>query len=250
MMKARILALLLAAASASAFATPHNTTVDFSNGTQGWIGLQGSDGVGTVIDNSMGNGTPGLHTDYSYTGALFWNQTNQQFLGDYTTSKSISLGIDVNTHSIDSGGGDGAQYQRDFVVELRQYTTPGDTSQFISVWHTLGVLDNSTGPLHFSASIADTGSAALTSGWQVYTPAGDADLPAGTTFSDVLSHVDEIRFSTWVPGYSYEPNHYDVTVDNISIKSAVPEPEQLAMLLSGLGLLGVVARRRKAGKAA
>lgn len=247
MIKAWTLALLLTVASASVLANPQNTTVDFSSGTQGWIGLQGTDGVGTTIDNSMGNGTPGLHTDYLYTGLLFWNQSNQNFLGNYTTSKSVSLGIDVNTHSIDSGGGDNAQYQRDFVVELRQYTTPGDTSNYIDVWRKLGTLSSNTGISHFSATLSDTGSAAPNAGWQVYdSVTGNDTLPAGATFSGVLSHVDEVLFSTWVPGYAYDPSHYDVTVDNLSIKSAVPEPDQIAMLLAGLGLVGWTARRRKA----
>ncbi|WP_295993382.1 PEP-CTERM sorting domain-containing protein [Rugamonas sp.] len=240
--------MLLTVASASAWAKPQSTTVDFSSGTQGWLALASDDGTGSVIDNSTGNGTPGLHMNYYFTGAMFWNQSNQSFLGDYTTSKSVSLGIDVNTHSIDSGGDDdgGAQYPRDFLVELRQYTTPGDASKYFSVWHMLGALDKNTGPLHFSATLADTGAAELASGWQVYDSATDGDtLPAGTTLRDVLSRIDEVQFDTRVPGYSYDPAHYDVTVDNISIKSAVPEPEQLAMLLAGLGVVGVVARRRR-----
>lgn len=246
MIKKYIAATLMALASAGAIANPQNTTVDFSSGTQGWIGLQGEDGIGTHIDNSMGNGTPGLHTDYLYTGLLFWNQSNQNFLGNYTSAKSVSFGIDVNTHSIDSGGTDGAQYQRDFIVELRHYTTPGDNSKYISIWHTLGTLDNSIGASHFSATIGDTNSAVLNSGWQVYDSAtGDTDFSGGTSFNGVLSTIDEIRFGTWTPGYSYEPNHYDATIDNISIQSAVPEADSVAMMLSGLGLLGLVARRRR-----
>ncbi|TFW16008.1 PEP-CTERM sorting domain-containing protein [Duganella callida] len=242
-----MLAILLALAGTSAFANPSSSTVNFSNGTEGWVGLQGEDG-GTKIDNSVGNGTPGLHTDYLYTGVLFWNTTNQNFLGDYTSAKSVSFGIDVNTHSIDSGGFDNAQYPRDFVVELRQNIAPG---KWNSVWKTLGVLDSSTGLQHFSASIADTGASLASSGWKGYNPASaDLALPDGVTLSSVLSHVDEVIFSTWVPGFSYDPAHFDVTVDNISITSSVPEPEQMAMLLSGLALLGVAARRKKADKCA
>lgn len=37
---------------------------------------------------------------------------------------------------------------------------------------------------------------------------------------------------------------YGVALDNISV-TAVPEPEVLSMLLAGLGLIGVVARRRR-----
>jgi hypothetical protein len=38
----------------------------------------------------------------------------------------------------------------------------------------------------------------------------------------------------------------DFAVDQISLTSAVPEPETYAMLLAGLGLVGFAARRRKA----
>jgi len=38
------------------------------------------------------------------------------------------------------------------------------------------------------------------------------------------------------------------SLDNVSLTTAVPEPETYAMLLAGLGLVGVVARRRKAAK--
>jgi hypothetical protein len=38
----------------------------------------------------------------------------------------------------------------------------------------------------------------------------------------------------------------DALVDNVSVAAAVPEPETYAMLLAGIGLIGFMARRRKA----
>lgn len=38
------------------------------------------------------------------------------------------------------------------------------------------------------------------------------------------------------------------SLDNVSLTTAVPEPETYAMLLAGMGLVGMAARRRKAAK--
>lgn len=40
------------------------------------------------------------------------------------------------------------------------------------------------------------------------------------------------------------------SVDAVSLTSAVPEPETYAMLLAGLGMMGMVARRRQGGRSA
>ena len=75
-------------------------------------------------------------------------------------------------------------------------------------------------------------------------------LPPDRSFANVLASVDEIAFTTFVPGYFYGWTGYDVVVDNISIDSGsaadVPEPGSLAMLAGGLGMLGLARRRRKA----
>ena len=44
-------------------------------------------------------------------------------------------------------------------------------------------------------------------------------------------------------------NSYGGSLDNVAV-TAVPEPETYAMLLAGLGLIGTIARRRKASSAA
>ena len=69
--------------------------------------------------------------------------------------------------------------------------------------------------------------------WQHYT--GLANL--GNSGTSVLSFSAQ--------GTS---DSYGGSIDNISVTSAVPEPESFAMLLAGMGLIGAVARRRQ-GKA-
>lgn len=41
---------------------------------------------------------------------------------------------------------------------------------------------------------------------------------------------------------------YGTSLDNVSLTAAVPEPETYGMLLAGLAAIGLVVRRRKAGK--
>lgn len=41
---------------------------------------------------------------------------------------------------------------------------------------------------------------------------------------------------------------YGVALDNVKVTAAVPEPETYGMLLAGLGLVGLVARRKKQAK--
>jgi hypothetical protein len=95
-------------------------------------------------------------------------------------------------------------------------------------------------------TIGDTSSSVLPSGWGGYGNTGDPSLPPGRTFADVLAGVDEIAFTTFVPGSFYGWTGYDVAVDNLSI-SPVPEPANFAMLAGGLGVLAL-ARRRRDGK--
>ena len=41
--------------------------------------------------------------------------------------------------------------------------------------------------------------------------------------------------------------HPTLNIDNVSVAAAVPEPETYAMMLAGLGALGMMSRRRRLG---
>ncbi len=235
-----VLAISLAAGAASA------ATTDFSSGTQGWGGTQPLDGNGgSGIDTSLGNGAPAYRTIINNFGITFSNTTNTDFVKDYTASGSVTFGIDVLTQQVSFFGQD---VTRDLVLELRDYDNAGNGLPYTSVWYTVGTLDASVGGWqHYSVTIDDTSAIGLPSGWGGY-GAEQADgtpyLPTDRTFASVLAGVDEIAFTTYKPGYMYGFTDFDVAVDNISV-SAVPEPGTYAMLAAGLGLIGVVARRRK-----
>lgn len=239
-----VLSVVSAMASAAASAAP-GTTTDFSKGDEGWYAGPAYDGnEGNWIDTSLGNGAPAMHTRYYETFGLNWlNSSNSSFVGDYTKYGSVTLGIDVLANSIQYMG---TEVSRNMVVELRDYDNAQGGLPYTSVWYDLGEISAAKGGWqHLSVTIGDTASSVLPSGWGGYgSDINEPSLPAGRTFADVLAGVDEIAFTTFVPGYFYGWTAYDVAVDNISI-SPVPEPSGVAMLAGGLGLVGLMGRRRK-----
>lgn len=243
-------AVAFSLASNFANAGPISSFVDFSHGAHGWEGTQPANGIGgSGIDSGMGNGAPALRTVIENWGITFSNTTNQNYLGDYGKLGSVTIGLDVIANSIRFWG---QEVSRNLVVELRDYGNTPQGMPYTSVWFDLGAIDATMGWQHLSVTIADTTAAALPVGWGGYGSSDDANgpqLPAGRTFADVLSSVDELAFTTYVPGYSYLFTDFDVAIDNISVIPAaeVPEPSGIALMFGGLGLLGWMARRRPRG---
>lgn len=244
-------ALALSLASSVSMAAPTSSFVDFSSGGQGWEGTQPADGNGgSGIDTSLGNGAPALHTIINNFGINFSNSSNQSYLGDWSALGSVTIGIDVIANSISYFG---QQVSRNLVVELRDYGNTPDGMPYTSVWFDLGQIDATKGWQSLSVTIADTTAAALPAGWGGYGSPDDANgpgLPTDRTFADVLSSVDELVFSTYVPGWFYGFTDFDVAVDNISVSvgaAEVPEPASIALLAGGLGLMGFMTRRRSRG---
>lgn len=232
-------AALLSLAAGSALAVG-NTTVDFSNGTGGWTGPTGIGGT-TFVDTTMGNGAPALHTQFNNFGISF-GTSSADFIGDWSTSSSVTFAVDVFTNSIKYNG---TNVTRSLVLELRDFDTATGGYPYSSVWIKLGTLSaTNTGWQHLSVTVANTSSATLPTGWGGY---GAEDrfaspiLPAGVTFADILRGVDQVVLTTLVPGYAYGFTDFDVAIDNISI-TAVPEPTSAALM--GLGVLGLAGARR------
>jgi hypothetical protein len=77
---------------------------------------------------------------------------------------------------------------------------------------------------------------------------GNAPMSWATTMSDV--YTVELRFSGSGTPIAPYGNFIQAGVDNFRLSAVqqaapVPEPETYAMMLAGLGLLGMAARRRK-----
>jgi hypothetical protein len=66
------------------------------------------------------------------------------------------------------------------------------------------------------------------------------------TFTGTLNLQSAASVTIKLKNLSTDYTGNDFAVDQISLTSAVPEPETYAMMLAGLGLVGFAARRRKA----
>lgn len=221
----------------------------FENGIEGWGVFFENDGVlGDFLEPTGGN--PNEHLRWTMIdtfGMTFHNATNADTIGDFSRfSAGVELGIDVKVDDISFFG---SQVARNLIVELVDYNDdPGNPYPWTSVWFNLGEISRreTRNWTHFSITIDDPTAIELPAGWG---GTGDEDpvtfepiLPADRTFASVLANVEEIRFTTFEPGFFYGFTNFQVRMDNPSV-TGIPEPGTalgLAMLLAG----GFAARRR------
>ncbi len=219
-----------------------DTVVTFDAGTAGWTGIG-------VIEPAGGN--PGRHyhvVNPDTFGITITNNTNPEFIGDYTATPSVTLSIDLKVEDINFFG---SPVSRPWLVDLRDYDDPEPGYPFTSVWYKFADVSEANTPdwTVLSVTIDDTRAAALPPGWGgtgAETGLGEPILPADRTFSDVLAGVDEIVFTTFEPGFFYGFTAFDLRIDNIAIATAGPCPADLnrdgsvdaadlALLLGGWG---------------
>lgn len=228
------------------------STVSFDHGREGWTAPRGSGGRSGIVPG-QGNDAPALRTHFDDFGITFANRSNGAFVGDYTSVPALQISLDVKTLALDFFG---SPVTRELIVELRDHDGAPDGYPYVSVWATLGTLDAGVGGWQtWSVTIADTSATALPAGWGGYGAedpvTAEPMLPPGRSFANVLAGVDEIAFTTLVPGYFYGDTLFDVAVDNIRMQplAAVPEAPGAALMAAGLlGLAGAarLARRRRA----
>ncbi len=193
--------------------------VTFGAGSSGWsnsgrtaidpVGGNPGSCIGEFIDDVWGvevrTDEPGLSVD--------------PFLGDLARYGPFRIGVDIRMDGIFNFNGD--RVPRDFVVEFRDFNPPGSDYPWVSVWTTIGSFTGQPQPwTSFFAEVPDPWSTTLPAGWGgtgAETPLGSPILPASRSFASVLGGVDQIVFSTIVPGYFYAPTDFDCRADNISI---------------------------------
>lgn len=243
-----------AACAALACSVAGASVTTFDGGqTNGWGVFGTNNGVeGDFLMNSGGN--PGAYLRFFQNdtfGVSLRNTTNADVLGDYgrfTGDVHLSVDVKVNSIVFDPWFTGGNEVERHLVVELMQYNAPGSEYPHHSVYYDLGTISSwATGNwTTFSVTIADPTSTALPNGWggtgaedpNTYEPM----LPPGATFASVLSHVDEIRFTTYQPGWFYGFTKFDLEFDNIVVQG-IPGPGGLMALLVAGSLAGHRRRR-------
>jgi len=219
-----------------------SATTTFSNGIEGWGIFFDNDGtLGDFLEPTAGN--PDAHLRFTMVdtfGVNFHSDSNPDYLGDYTQfNNGVKLGVDVRVDDISFFG---TPVERNLIVELVDFNDPGDPYPWTSVWYNLGPISQALTPdwTHFEVSILDPNSATLPAGWGG-TGAEDPDtfepiLPPGRTFASVLANVEEIRFTTFEPGFFYGFTNFQLHYDNPSV-TAIPEPATIGLVLAGAILL-------------
>jgi Ca2+-binding RTX toxin-like protein len=212
------------------------TIVTFDNGTEGWE--PGGDDAAIAPDG----GNPG-----SYWNVRSWdpanesvvlkgwseitNDSNYDFIGDYTAKGPVRLSVDVAvTDYTYYWFGSWVEEYRQVVFEFIDYDDPytdpdtGYSWPYTSVSFPAGYLPaRDTGYKTFTVDIPDPSSTELPAGWFGAGGPDDPDtympsLPPGRTFADVMAGVDEIKIHNIEPGYYYDFGFvYDLDFDNISI---------------------------------
>ncbi len=229
MSRLAVLASCTAGAGASAAA---DALVTFDNGPEGWS-INGFDNVMPVGGNPGAN----IHLFIAETfGIEVRNSSSAEFLGDYTMKGPVRLGIDFDITFIRFFGQD---VTREMVVELRDYDNPPEGYPYVSVWYNFGLLPApDDGWVSYSVNIDDPTSEALPKGWGGYGAEDEETfepiLPADRTFKSVLQSVDQVVFTTFVPGFFFGFTDFDIAIDNVVIESIAGNPADL----DGDGVVG------------
>jgi len=219
-MNTKLAAILAGACFSAAALAGDGHVVTFDNGPEGWS----VNGAATIIQHGGNPGANLHHVQPDTFGISVRTTTNEHFVTDFTQTGPVKISIDFKVNSITFFG---TEVPRDIVLELMDFDVEGNYP-YNSVWFNAGQLPApGTGWVTYEFIIDDVHSSELPEGWG---GTGDEDpntyepiLPAGRTWSDMLQSIDQVQFTTFVPGYMYGFTNYDIQVDNISITPLAPD---------------------------
>ncbi len=234
-------AVALAGAASAQVIDSQDFEGDWQSGFGGW----------TVNGEQMifGGGNPGQYMGVPYLD--FWGVTlgNENpanpVNGDYTKLGPTKFSVDVRVFALDNFWGDPLNPDWfPLVLQLHDYGDPNDWDDNVSVWFLgKGLPQIEDGWVRYEFLLPDPTQDALPPGWGgtgAENEWGEPILPPDRTWSSVLSSVDAVSFTTFVPGYFYGANWWEVGFDNVLVE-VVPAPGSLALL----GVAGLLSSRRR-----
>jgi len=199
---------------------------DFEDGTsQGWL----AGGTSTAVNPGIGVGGSYAVAYARSDSDTYLSNTNPVW-GSYTNLESLL----------------GAQMEMSFYMAQSVGSTGGSSNVRISLWDSWGgttkweydwATPATTTLALYSTGLMDatwTDTQAVAAGW--------VQLSGTTTFRDTLRNL----LTTDIKSNGRGTNGYDgPIVDNITVGTYVPIPEPVTLSVLALGLVGVLARRRR-----
>jgi hypothetical protein len=166
------------------------------------------------------------------------------FVGDLRAAGVTGMSFDLRVDHTDfNTGGDG------FHVSLLLIDTHGTDDNVDDddyAWLAAGEIPAvGAGWAHYNFAM-DVNSDSLSGGWVGGHSEDPTNFRAGVSWGDLITNVDQVRFSLLRPDYSAIFQNWSVGADNVAVATGVvPEPATMATL--ALGAL-VVLRRRRSGR--
>lgn len=240
MTKFHLASAILSACALASASFAQTTVVTFGKGdAQGWFGPNGNDGFGggTGVVSTGGNPSWNMRTVFQDFGIPYTNISNPAFLGDFTTSSSVTLKIDLRVENLKFFG---QSVSRPWLVELRNSSLATGGYPWVSVWFKFAQISTATHGQWTTFTVTfDPRATQLPTGWRG-TGAEDPVtfmpvLPPGVTFRDVLKGVNAIAFTTLEPGMFFGFTDHTFRIDNITVTRV---PASVVGDLNGDGSVG------------
>ena len=164
-------------------------------------------------------------------------------------SPASTFTVTTDSYANSTGGGEGA----DVGLSLTAGESFTVSTDAVQIWHGAGWWDGNYAMLTSNADGAET------SAYAPWLP-GIGTVNVGTLVADINGDYRVIgagtkSFSAWQTGelfFHYADINFGdnsgVVQSTVTTAAAVPEPANMALLLAGLGLVGVAARRRSASQ--
>jgi len=222
--KQKVLGMVAVAGLWSVAAAAQTTVVTFDDGWQGWTPPWTANAADTRIESTGGHPGAYAHTTAElydlgyYIDDVFGGES--PFLGNHAEHASLTFSIDFKADRVRIGG---QPAEVPVFVHFRNF------AHNASVFFRLGTLADGQAWTTHSVTV-DPRSLQMPAGWGG-TGADDPEtggpvLPAGVTFADVMSDVNEVSLAAHEPYEPFEGGDFDVGVDNIRIAFGEAPPAQ------------------------